>query len=294
VSRLAGYGPGKRFTGTVLRFLFFVKERVMKKVIYLFIVLLLVASTANAGITAGSLWDGGGATTSWDDGANWDTGSVPTSSDQAVLNYTHTTTIDSSVSASALGLHVGDYDWDLNPVVNMTGGSLDVGSGLNSFWGLTIAYGGETTGTFNLSGGNVHVTGNSFVGGWGVGSLNIDDGNYNVDGALVVAEGSSAAGSVINLEGGTVQTGTFNIKQGGQMNFHEGATLKIWDDARDWIINLENAGLINAIGADGSAGTIEMDYNNLNPGYTTAWVVPEPATMALLISGSLMMLRRKK
>ena len=45
---------------------------------------------------------------------------------------------------------------------------------------------------------------------------------------------------------------------------------------------------------DNPADIIVYDYNITNPGYTTVWAVPEPASLALCGFGSLLLLMRRR
>jgi hypothetical protein len=271
---------------------YFGEEKIMKK----FLVLLLVvcaagiASAASAAVT----WTGG--TGNWNTVGAWSSMYPPVSTDTVwIANPGSNVTIGAAdgavhVKAIDVGEEAGAQ---YNMILNVTGGSLTVdGTG---FWDLTLGYGGGGTGTMNISGGLVHSAEHMMVGGFGRGTLNMTGGELDVDGAFVVAQATGYGGTgTMNLSGGLIKCGVLGKGDGTSANSHINlsgtAQLAMWTDnnAAGTFASLIASGILV-----GSGGTIGYS-TTMNPGYTTAYITPEPVSIVLLGLGSLFVARRRK
>ena len=108
----------------------------------------LVSNASAADIS----WDGGGTDSLWSTAANWAGDTVPTASDDAIIETDPGATIDDSVKADAANVRIADTAGSVGRVV-MTGGTLTVhqtGSGGPGLWISNVG-----TGYFDMSGGTI-------------------------------------------------------------------------------------------------------------------------------------------
>ena len=103
----------------------------------------------------------------------------------------------------------GGLDETFHRELDITGGSLDIGTGLSDFSARWEIAGTEGSGTVNISGGVVNVFSDLVVGNWGgTADINMTGGEINVGWVLClpgVDEGSDDAVGTLKLHGGTVR-----------------------------------------------------------------------------------------
>lgn len=195
-----------------------------------------------------------------------------------------------------------------NGLLEMLGGTINIGfadTGLD--WrDLRLGH-NEGTGVMNMSGGTINING-----GIKVGSTNIQiiedpyeeilhpgTGTLTMTGGLISAADANAleigvldSTGWVDLLGGTIMVGDLVIGENGGMNITAG-TLILEGDKQATILGYLNDGSITAYG--GLAGAeLLYDFNTTNEGKTTVAAIPEPATIALLGLGALVLLRRRK
>jgi hypothetical protein len=125
------------------------------------------------------------------------------------LSNTASLTVTNSV-------YVGFYG---NGIFNQTGGTHTVNtSGTNAFF---VGYNAGASGTVNLSGGILSVTGcNEYVGNFGTGSINQSGGSNNIAQNLFVGSGTGSLGSYTLSGAGNLNVGgTEYIASAGAGNF---------------------------------------------------------------------------
>jgi hypothetical protein len=215
-------------------------------------------------------WSGAGADEHWDNTANWWGTTVPTSSDVAYIDVAgDTTLIDSSQTAVCNALHVGEWSW--NCYLNITGGSLTISNEMDI---STLSFGtGYGQGIVNMSGGTVNVGTNLMVcleGWWAL--LEMTGGTINVNGTLWVPGGTTdGTGDVfgeLHLYGGVINAGNFDSNDlcGGRLvDIVLGQLIINGNDTADISAGV-TAGWIVAY--DGAV-PVEYDYNITNSGKTT-------------------------
>ena len=172
-------------------------------------------------------------TVTWN-AAGWTSGVPSSATAVGLLHGTGTVVINAdSTATTPAGLLVG---WGSSSfTVDVTGGSLTVGSTVGSPFGLTLGESGGLTGTLNQSGGTVTAPLVRSSGGTGVYNLNagtlqthqvfrqtFTDLTLNFGGGTLVATGTSevgltgtGVGVVVNAGGGTLDNGGFDVSMKG-------------------------------------------------------------------------------
>ena len=164
-----------------------------------------------------------------------------------------------------------------------------IGGTLNSNQWLQVGYRG--TGTANISGGTIN-TGSGFgarIGEGGIGLVNMTGGVFNAGDFSI---GTFAGGTGhLQLDGGTINASLFSFGGGtGTMDFNGNGQLIISGDVSGLIQGYVGSGLITS--GLGSIGDVTIDLA-MNPGSTTVYAVPEPATMILLGLGGMLIRKRR-
>ena len=224
-------------------------------------------------------WNADGFDDLWSNTANWDTDTIPTSTEPVsidnpdkthcqitdgidavcetlrVANSGATTYLDiSGGSLTAAGAYIGVDNEAGHGILNMSGGLFSTG-------GLQVGWGG--TGTINMSGGTINLTDNLQIpGGTGTGTVNLLAGTINASDLRMTSELGSmniTTGTLI-LDGNDVETVQTFINDG-------------------WITLYKGQGRPN------------LDYNITNEGKTTlsatAFLEPNPADTATIAPGEL-------
>ena len=190
------------------------------KVVSLLVAVILVATVAAdanaADETFEHAWNVANGT--WVTDSNWNPSGPPTASDDIVVKNGGTATIGSGDVAVSDRAYIG-YTGG-NGTVTMTGGTFDLNQiRVSKASAAGDNTGGDTTGTFNLSGGTVTV-GEVQVGqgGHGASGMNASTGYFNHSGGTV----DFTAGGVLSV--GTTGTGTYTLSGTGVVN---GKTMQV-------------------------------------------------------------------
>ena len=242
--------------------------------------------------------------TAWEVSGNWSLGAwdgtgpagLPTATDFArISNNLGGATI--TVTGTGQGVKIQTRNAASTLTVSGTlnsGGSLELDcspSGTDAT--LNISAGGVV----NATAGEVKIGRASRTGGT---IVNVD-GTLNASGGTGISIGTWSAG------GASGENWDLNINNGGVVNSN---ALAVNTNAADGAANINISGtgklildgnvqqaisLLRASGhidGDGIAGGVSMDYNTSNAGKTTVYV-PEPATIALLGLGGLLLRKRR-
>ena len=246
----------------------------MKKLLMLLLVVAVCSSSAMADIYYWHNNGTGAEPTAWADPANWwnasaaNSDTVPGAGDMAIVHSFGggDPIISTDVGEVAL-LTPSWHDGVTSSVTLATGGYIyvsDTGTGL--CLGMSAEGAGTAHGILNVTGGS-GVAGILHVGVTGTGQVNLDAGWFHA-GALAIS-----AGSNIDIE--------------------EGAFLYIngdWTATGNGLIAAWAAG--DYITANDGTGQVVASYDS-NTNLTTVSAIPEPATMAILGLGGLL-IRRKR
>jgi hypothetical protein len=236
------------------------------------------------GLSGGALavdWDGGGDGTSWSDGVNWDGDTKPTSSDNATIDgssTTYTVTLSGTEVVDAVGVQ------NASTLTVATGATLTVnGAGGGTFWISKAAAEINVQGTVILSDGN------------GYGLYQEYDGVLNISGLFRVGESDATAGyGRINEDPGHGNNIIY-LTGGGKLVAY-GDTMSS-DPSGSSLRTAVTQGRIYQNGSVVGTDDLVLTDANGDPWVTgtkyTA-IVPEPATVAILGLGSLVLLRRRR
>jgi len=253
--------------------------------------LILASLTSAATIT----WKGPGYSSpagAWEDASNWD-GGLPTATDGIVRAYRSdgagsNITIDTSVSGGVkLQMKYGKSKITIN-----NGGTLTNSGLVEMFMGTTsevlIMAGGTWNACTSASGANfllaTSTSSKDTVSVWGT---------LNVSGAsapkLTIGTTGDASGfGTVNIySGGLVTADRYQIGNRGVINMWSGAVFKIKGD-----VTATTAADIASGKIAGQGGAVLSTYYNAFENMT--YVIPEPATVALLGLGGLTLLLRRK
>jgi len=214
--------------------------------------------------TANRTWDDGGDPNElWSCPTNWSGDMVPGSGDIVTVgpkNPPWNVTIDSTISADFYDLR---QRWS---TINMTGGTLDASS---SHGWMLIGWGnGDPIGpaVLNLSGGTINAE-HMRIGDHRQGTVNMTGGTINIAGQLKICFFDTATGH-LQLDGGTVNCGSFSMKTSGVATMDIAAgTMVVDGDETTTIQGYITSGYITSYGGN---GTVSIDYNVTNSGKTTA------------------------
>ncbi|MGE4286602.1 MAG: LamG-like jellyroll fold domain-containing protein [Phycisphaerae bacterium] len=138
----------------------------------------------------GAVWTGGGDGTTWADGANWDTGIVPSS--------TTDVTVD---AAGSVSYNIGG-NWTRGGATNITGNTV------LSITGKRFLSGADGSAMFSIS-GNAQVTNSGDYCIVGAGSsasvFSMSGGTFNasVNRGFFIADNAYCSGSMLNITGGS-------------------------------------------------------------------------------------------
>ena len=240
-----------------------------------FVLALSLAGNVQAGT---STWNDAGDHL-WGTVANWSL--FPTFDDWVKIRYGAPGPTLVSEGAEALKISVGYED---DSALTVDGGSLTTVEDLALGWN-------SGSGTLNMISGVINVGRDFEVGRAAQGTANIIGGTITVGDDLMIPEGGTTNTALVNLDGGVVivsddltmaGTGAINIKAG---------TLILEGDMVSTVQGYIDNGWITAYG---SAGDVLVDFDLTNPGKTTVTAIPEPATLALLGLGALVLRRRRK
>lgn len=178
---------------------------------------------------------------------------------------------DSAVAGNLVIGYGGFSDGDA-VYMEMTGGTLDI---TNDFWigkddGQTHL---EAPGVFNISGGDLTVSGNGILGvsSGANGTINQIGGTVTVNYYLVLDWLSTINPEygVYNLHGGTLDIGNISVRGHGSIDIGAGV-MTIADNLQWYMADLVDSGQLTAYGGQ---GIVLYDYDVTNPGKTTVWAV---------------------
>ena len=202
-------------------------------------------------------WDEGGADHLWSTTANWSSDTVPTIADSVSIDQPDDThcAIQAGITAQCSTLRVGNSSFTTN--LDISGGSLSTDG---TYIGVDNSIG---HGILNMSGG-LFSTGGLQIGWSGTGTLNMTGGTIELSGNLVIP-GQSGTGSV-SLHGGTITASDLRMtSDSGSMDITIGTLILAGDDTTTIQTYIDD-GWITAY--DGK-GTLRLDYNVTNEGKTT-------------------------
>ena len=244
-------------------------------------------------VNADTNWTGAGADDLWSTAANWDAG-VPDEADVVTIASPpeQGPVIDGTVAAicaavdgpghesqgNSMNITGGSFaivgDWSIakkgSAIVNISGGTIDIGDDLNI---------GPKAGemTFNITGGVVNAAGSLIVArkGGAIATFNMYGSTLSCSDFQIAPQDTNTNG-VANLYGGTINTGVIEIATEGGTGLLDiqGGTLLINANAIDVITEYINLGKIVGYGG---ANAVSVTYDE-SAGVTT--VVATEAALA--------------
>jgi len=222
-------------------------------------------------------WDDGGADHLWSTTTNWSPDTVPTSAESVSIDSPDNThcEIQAGITAQCATLRVANSGATTN--LDISGGSL---SAEGAYIGVDNSSG---HGILNMSGG-LFSTGGLQIGWSGTGTLNMTGGTIELSGNLVVP-GQTGTGSV-SLHGGTITASDLRLtSDSGSMDITIGTLILAGDDTTTIQTYIDD-GWITAY--DGK-GTLLLDYNVTNEDKTTLTAIsllnPNPIDGSSVSSG---------
>lgn len=240
--------------------------------------LILVVTLSSAAFSAVVYNEWRGTTSEWNSPSNWNYGYVPkivaTNGDNIRAGFkgsTYTWPIITSTTnpiAEAYNISLGG---STGGMVTINGGELKVGQylfmGVSATENGTLNVNGGTITTGNLTPANAHL----MIGQAGSGTVNMTGGTINLtsngaNGQLRIAYASGSSGK-LNLNGGIIYADSLlmNYAAVGALDIG-GGSLVLNGDVRTAINTLVTSKKIIAYNDN---GTVQVDYDTLNPGKTT-------------------------
>lgn len=236
---------------------------------------LVLLNSASAQI----MWDEGGFDQLWSTAANWSTDTIPTSIDPVSIDNPMNAhcQIKDGIDAVCETLRVANSGSTTN--LDISGGSLTASG---AYIGVDAATG---HGILNMSGG-LFSTGGLQIGWAATGTLNMTGGAIELTGDLVIP-GRTGTGTV-NLLGGTINASDLRMtSELGLMNITVG-TLVLDGNDIETVQTFINDGWITSYKGQ---GTLNLDYNVTNEDKTTlsaiALLNPNPADGAIVAPGEM-------
>jgi hypothetical protein len=292
-----------------------------------FMVILVFANYASALATAYDQWAGANGV-AWDlSASNWNCNNpagshiLPTATDLknvagngGALNYKVGFKTPTSAPLMTSGTMYAD-------ILVVGGGSLatpgyltDGGTNINVSQYITLAAAATDFGLMTVNSGVINTgyqmnNESFFVSQLGWGKLVINDGTINVGathwlgtvapytqdfsktvfGAFTLAQSAGSIGNAY-LNGGVINADTFAVGAGTGHLYVDGGQLVLNGNVTTAI----NALIGTTITTDIVGGSVVVDYGTINPGKTTVFATPEPATVCLLGLGAMALVRRNK
>jgi hypothetical protein len=220
------------------------------------IIVVLLLGLAGTALAVDTDWTNNGGDRLWSNAANWALG-VPTAADKAAIRASIPgPIIDSSTSAAADTVVLGDWS-SVGDTLDMTGGSLITGG-----W-FIVSYPAASDATLNVSGGAITVGSHLDVGFQGNGHMNMTAGSITVNGAFGL--GTNGGSGDVFLDGGTISCTAFTMTDGSWLDVSGGALI-VDGDATATINSYAGSGWITAYNGSGS---LNVDYGGANSGKTT-------------------------
>ena len=231
-----------------------------KKMTYLISLVLLLVQFQNA--SAQIMWTDGGPDHLWSTVANWGSSNIPTALDSVSIDSPEDThcEITDGITAECETLRVGNLSFITN--LDISGGSL---TAAGAYVGVDNSSG---HGILNISGG-LFSSGALQIGWRGTGTLNMTGGTVELSGNLIVP-GLTGTGTV-NLNGGTINASDLRLTSDlGSLDITTGTLVLNGDDTATIQTDIDNGRLTAYEGQ----GTLNVDYDVTNPGKTTLTATP--------------------
>jgi len=277
----------------------------MKKKLLILLLVLGVASMASAvGVT--TTWKITG-TQDWLTATNWSAGLPTNETGNSTTLYASTSQANGPIingaGAAALAVRLGGAGGPLGTTAHMTmqGGDLTVGDFLLVAPDSTT--GGGRNGMLHMDGGTINMlTGQGRL-GIGNGNDANPTGSQNITGTLEMTDGvinakymvigANLTKGIVDISGGTIDLLTDFVMRPNALNpnvpsltISGTGKILVTGDLSARVLGYQSNGWIN--------DEVLIDYNISNPGRTTLYIIPEPATICLFGIGVLSLIRRKK
>ncbi|MBN2455115.1 MAG: PEP-CTERM sorting domain-containing protein [Sedimentisphaerales bacterium] len=264
----------------------------MQKKLLLMLSCVLVFCLTGSTLAVNVWWYGADDDGDWFNGNNYSNSAVPLS-DTGVnwsVSGLSKAPIDIS-SGAALCSSLWSYnESNTHTTMTISGGSITgtgyLLTGTGSLSGKSTFYLEDGTITFP----RVIVGHNIYSGATDKGYLHMTGGTLNATSSLELHKADSLG--QLNLYGGTINAGVLYMDTGHLLDITEGVMYldgdqtDAGDDLQTWITD-------DWIIAYGGAGTVMSEYN-FGSDQTKVWGIPEPATIALLGLGGLVLMRKRK